>query len=596
MIVKDKIAAITKLNINGQVIQRQFSGKEFTKSEITSLIRKFQEKYKNKNMNLMIAVHTPVGWRNSKQFNINEEPSNVDDYEWETSNSFIIYGWKSNNQEGGNNDKNDCLYQCIKQLCSIYRLPKHLKTDLNLKKALNLKPYDKVPLSCIAQVEKLYKININVTGDFIYTSSNKHKQTIHLKLINEHYETVKDNHKSKALINHIPFIEQKLITVKFEQEKVKCYDGSELFYITYEEYNKGRNNFRGEYVYLDKLPFKKKDFVTDYHVFLEECEKLKELTHGKIDLAKSGYKVSNEASKLVHYSLLSFNQPEKLSALEQEWFYRCFKGGLIFCEKNTTLEYGYNYDKKSAYPSMLCNDHFSFPVKQGEFKILNDLPEVLQYGIYRCTIIPSADKHIDKLFRFNSKNFYTHFDIKLAKFLKLKINLIQNEQSNALLYTKDRASGSLYFRQVVHYLYELKSTSKLAKAILNSIWGALCQRNKIKTTTRNKVNLCNGELLVDIIPLNGDLLKISYLKNGEYFKHNYARLGCFLTSAVRKQMAEIVYPVRENVYKCHTDSILSCINMEKEQLLLLGNRLGDFALEHEGKVHINHSSKALEWY
>ena len=181
-----------------------------------------------------------------------------------------------------------------------------------------------------------------------------------MTLINEHYEIVKDNNKSKDLLKHIPFREQKLITVQLLDGNVKCYDGENLFHISYDEYFERKKDFQGEYAYIEDLPIEKKDFVKDFHLFLEECKKLKELSHGRIDLAKSGYKISNQALKCVHFSLLSFNEPEELSPLEQIWFYQCFKGGLIFCDNNKTLEYGFNYDKKSAYPSMLCNDHFSF--------------------------------------------------------------------------------------------------------------------------------------------------------------------------------------------------------------------------------------------
>jgi hypothetical protein len=590
MIVKDSY--VSNLNINGKVIQRKFSGKEFSKSEIKTLIHNFQEKYKNKSLTLMLGVNTPFGFRNSKQFSINDEPSLVDDYEWETTNGFVIYGWKSNGAQGGNSDSNDCLFQCIKQICSVYRLPKGLKTDFELKSALGLKPFDKVPIRLIPKVEVLCKININITGEFSYTSSNKYKQTIHLTLNNEHYEVVKDNNKSKSLLKHIPYKEQKLITVKFEEDAIKCYDGNGIFFISHEDYQERRNDFNGDFVYLEDLPLAKTEIVDDYHLFIEECEKLKYLTNGKIDLAKSGYKVSNEAVKCVHFSLLSFDEPEEMTLTEQEWFYRCFKGGLIFCKNNTTLYHGYNYDKKSAYPSMLCSDHFSFPVKKGDFKQLDEFPDVLQYGIYRCVIQPSGDENLDKLFRFNSKHHYTHYDIQLAKKLGFENNLIQDGQANALLYVKDRANGSMYFRQIVHSLFELKSQSKLAKKILNAIWGALCQRNKIKKTTSHEVNLCKGEMLIEIKPIGDELNKISYLKQGKFFKHNYARLGCFLTSAVRKQMAEIIYPVRDKVFKCHTDSILSSIPLDH---LLIGDRLGDFVLEKQGKVHIHHSSSKVEF-
>jgi hypothetical protein len=145
---------------------------------------------------------------------------------------------------------------------------------------------------------------------------------------------------------------------------------------------------------------------------------------------------------------------------------------------------------------------------------------------------------------------------------------------------------------VVHSLYELKTKSKLAKKILNAIWGALSQRNKIKTTTKREVSLSKGELVIDIKEMGEDLYKVAYLKCGKFFKHAYARIGCFLTSAVRKQMADIIYYDREQVYKCHTDSILSDKKLDK---LLVGESLGDFVLEKEGKCHIHHSSKKVEW-
>jgi hypothetical protein len=238
---------------------------------------------------------------------------------------------------------------------------------------------------------------------------------------------------------------------------------------------------------------------------------------------------------------------------------------------------------------MLCSNHFSFPVKEGEFIFLETLPNILQYGIYKCEIIPSNNEEIDKLFRFNSKSYYTHYDIKLAIFLKLKIELVMNDGCNALIYSKNRASGSEYFGQIVHSLYELKKSSKLAKKILNALWGALCQKNKIIKTTRKELNFDNNEYIVSIEPF-GDINKVAYLIHGKFFKHNYARLGVFLTSAVRKQMAEIIYPFKGNVFRCHTDSILS----NKELPLVIGPNLGEFHIDKQGKANIKNSC-IVQW-
>ena len=70
---------VNHLRMNGKVIQRKFSGREFSKQSMKILIKSFQQKYKDKNLTLMLGVNTPFGFRNSKQFNINDEPSMVDD-------------------------------------------------------------------------------------------------------------------------------------------------------------------------------------------------------------------------------------------------------------------------------------------------------------------------------------------------------------------------------------------------------------------------------------------------------------------------------------------------------------------------------------
>ena len=57
-------------------------------------------------------------------------------------------------------------------------------------------------------------------------------------------------------------------------------------------------------------------------------------------------------------------------------------------------------------------------------------------------------------------------------------------------------------------------------------------------------------------------------------------------------MAMIIEPFKEHVHKCHTDSILSDIELDN---VLIGDRIGDFVLEQHGKVKIHHSTKKLEW-
>jgi len=104
MIVRDSIVKNLKVN-NDKVIQRKFSGKELTKPETESWTHQFQDRYKSKNLTPMTGINIPYGFRNSKQFNTNEDPQSVDDYDWDTTNAFVTYGWKSSESAGGCGEK-----------------------------------------------------------------------------------------------------------------------------------------------------------------------------------------------------------------------------------------------------------------------------------------------------------------------------------------------------------------------------------------------------------------------------------------------------------------------------------------------------------
>jgi hypothetical protein len=90
--------------------------------------------------------------------------------------------------------------------------------------------------------------------------------------------------------------------------------------------------------------------------------------------------------------------------------------------------------------------------------------------------------------------------------------------------------------------------------------------------------------------MNNGLEKVKYLKNGKYYKYDYARLGCFLTSAVRKEMALTILPIKENVFRCHTDSIVSNIPLP---FLPISTALGEWKLEHQGYAKLNHLNQPI---
>ena len=103
------------------------------------------------------------------------------------------------------------------------------------------------------------------------------------------------------------------------------------------------------------------------------------------------------------------------------------QGALIFAEV-CDLDDAVCIDVNSAYPNAMRNTGFSVPMKQGDFSRITEFPEFISFGIYRCIIKKSGNRHTDKLFRFNKTNKYTHIDIANAKQLGLKVTLVDERQ------------------------------------------------------------------------------------------------------------------------------------------------------------------------
>ncbi len=192
---------------------------------------------------------------------------------------------------------------------------------------------------------------------------------------------------------------------------------------------------------------------------------------------------------------------------------------------------------------------------------------------------------IDKLFRFNDNKFYTHFDIQCARKLGLECILNREGTYNCLLYQKGRSKGNVMFEPLVNYLFKLKKDGvPYAKEIINDLWGLMCTRNTTKRYVYGDspdvdINQWNCGKLIDIRPMSnnvdiGDDHIIHFIKeNRKYYKYDYARIGVFLTSYVRWKMAEAIYPIRENVYRCHTDGFISSIPASH---LKEGTNIGDW--------------------
>jgi hypothetical protein len=61
----------------------------------------------------------------------------------------------------------------------------------------------------------------------------------------------------------------------------------------------------------------------------------------------------------------------------------------------------------------------------------------------------------------------------------------------------------------------------------------------------------------------------------------------------RLKMGELIYPIREHVYRTHTDSITLRGDIEIPKSIVIGTGLGEWKEEHRGKVVIKKGRKPV---
>ena len=144
------------------------------------------------------ALDFPFGWKSGMFNNIGEDVilADVDRYlefyeEPKYYNHFQFYLILNSRPEGGSDHKfNDCLFDCL-HLYLYDRNP--WDKPEQLKKYLKLQRFDKIPISCIPEIEKKLKsYAINVRGDHVYSSTVQSNKVINLNLSKEHYTIDRD--------------------------------------------------------------------------------------------------------------------------------------------------------------------------------------------------------------------------------------------------------------------------------------------------------------------------------------------------------------------------------------------------------------------
>jgi hypothetical protein len=573
---KPEIKALYK---GKEVLNFGLKGK-FTRKDVQQLGDKISNMMYGSLGEIAIALKYNYGWRSGYFTKFGEKVqlySPVDSDITEDQDEFseiYIYMLEDPSSKGGKSNMNNCLYDCLKSVLQ-NNLP--FKEPIELKKYLKLWACDKVDYKLIPLIEqKLKTYAINISGDHTYISPIKSKKVINLLLEDEHYTVIED-HISKVNKNHISYKSRKPII--YNKYTFMAYDGEKEWLLSNEQ-KYDIYKFKTPYILVDKTD-PKLTLKEEYDLFIHDANLLKEASDGQINLYQTGNTKTTCLNVFDTFTKYIKNPP-KPTQLEADWISDCSHGAIIFHDKYSGPVY--KYDKKSMYPSIMKSKQL-FPVDAGEFTQISELSEILTFGIYRC-IIKKSNTKIDRLFRFNPKNKYSHIDIYHARKLNLEIKLINDNEANTLLWTRDNLlTGTELFGQFIDFTFDLKNKLKIdrAKKIINTLWGALCEKKTKNFVCGPDVDIGKNAKPISIRPTDDGKTIIEIIKRDNQYVSGFSRIKPFLLGKARSIMSDIMLPYNDLLVRCHTDGFMSTQELD----IKIGDQLGDLVYEGNSNVIIS---------
>lgn len=547
-----------------------------------------------------VSASYNIGWRTGRFKTIGDmseayDPKNFPQYDGrdidfeEKCTEFIIYfleGVMVADTSGGIDHLNDCFYNALLAILGD-KIPKKINTAIKLKKYLGIAREAKVHAEKhVPLIEKLLKnTSINIVGDAEYYSDFQDASyAITLRLLNQHYYlNYIQNLLPTTQVSFIPKTVNELRTYCIG-DQIITYNGHKYAELSVDEFNTIKKTFK--YLFIkSKKPELLKD---DFDLYVKNQAEMLKVSNGEINMFR--YPTVSLASLHIWKTMTPMKEPAAIGDIEGDFLSKAFMGGIRYAQKGYEGPY-HQYDINSMYPYYMMHKDFNVPVMEGRLESLTEFGKYFKYGMYRCTIEKSEDETINKLFKFNSKNFYSHYDLKAAKLLNLKISLLPGV--NGYIYDKVCLnSGTAMFSSFVKRLYQYKLSCKPFKQILNSLWGSLSQRKNHK----QYVNIFKEQDIpfesIEEFNIDGNLMFVKYTKVGEQpFLTNYARVGMILTSFCRYKFIEQVHKYKDLIVKIHTDSIITTCDLSKE--LNISKDMGAWKEEHRGTCKIINGNKVI---
>lgn len=453
---------------------------------------------------------------------------------------------------------NDCLfnaiYNCFDRQSDL--LSKQVNTAKKLKIFLGYKRDDMVDLTTknFKLLEEVMKCSFIISGDYQYSSCEMKKFNISLHVKGEHI-TPKFN-KDREM-NIFPRKKEDIYFVKFDGHNIILFNGQEK-QISDKQYSELKEQSKNMLIEC-KL---EDDFKVVYKAHFDKVDQLIISSKGIINYYKSqypsviGYDIWKQMTKYI-------NTIEELDDFEHIVINYALHGGIHY-SKSGTYNNVYDIDMNSAYMHYMSSLNFNIPVTKPNYKTFlkqefNEL-KFFSVGYYLVKFINTHDYFSN--FKTGIAQWVTQNDLRAAKVLEVKYEIIEN-QTNALLYeSKQTVKGSHVFDKYCNFLYKLKKSGEDVKDLTVSIWGVFATKNykRYRVTGEETVDLASDEQ-IDEIYENSDISMMKTVPiSGKIFKYSMARFTPFLTSYTRLKMIEVlVLQPKDTVLMINTDGFISSI-------------------------------------
>ncbi|GET66499.1 hypothetical protein GLOIN_2v1849173 [Rhizophagus irregularis DAOM 181602=DAOM 197198] len=273
-----------------------------------------------------------------------------------------------------------------------------------------------------------------------------------------------------------------------------------------------------------------------------------------IDLSYHNWSYKRTALWLFERLSVGVPANDPLDPIEAEWISDAMMGGLIWAD----------------------NEWKGYGRQRGKFQTLNDFGNLY---IHRLT---------------TSKKTWSQYTVNTGW------------EANALIYDREaRIPGTVIFGEYVHFLFKIKNqggvAGRVAKRVLNTLWGALCQRKRnYKTLTTDQTDpftFPEGHTLDSIIPVGSDQWRFQFTNPGNPFKGEYPRIAPFLLARERKITSEVIQPYKDKVRRIHTDGFILEEQPDSPALFTCSENadttLKTFKFETAGYCHVKNANKVI---